>query len=60
MWRPNALLECRGDLGDQLECLHLLVVGEVRTSMKASGPTIAPIVTGSAGISTWRGVNGGR
>ena len=30
------------------------------TSMNASGPTIAPIVTGSAGSSTWRGSNGGR
>ena len=28
--------------------------------MKASGPTIAPIVTGSAGSSTWRGSYGGR
>ena len=27
--------------------------------MKASGPTIAPIVTGAAGSSTWRGMNGG-
>ena len=28
--------------------------------MKASGPTIAPIDTGSAGSSTWRGSYGGR
>ena len=28
--------------------------------MNASGPTIAPIDTGSAGSSTWRGSNGGR
>ena len=28
--------------------------------MNASGPTIAPIVTGSSGSSTWRGSNGGR
>ena len=28
--------------------------------MNASGPTIAPIVTGSAGSSTCRGSNGGR
>ena len=28
--------------------------------MNASGPTIAPIVTGSDGSSTWRGTNGGR
>ena len=30
------------------------------TSVNASGPTIAPIVTGSSGSSTWRGSNGGR
>ena len=30
------------------------------TSKNASGPTIAPIVTGSAGSSTWRGSYGGR
>ena len=28
--------------------------------MNASGPTIAPIVIGSSGSSTWRGSNGGR
>ncbi len=30
------------------------------TSMNASGPTIAPIVIGSSGSSSWRGSNGGR
>ena len=30
------------------------------TSENASGPTIAPIVTGSAGSSTWRGSKAGR
>ena len=30
------------------------------TSMKASGPTIAPMVTGSSGSSTCLGSNGGR
>ncbi len=30
------------------------------TSKKASGPTIAPIVIGSAGSSTWRGSKVGR
>ena len=28
--------------------------------MNASGPTMAPIVIGSAGSSTWRGSNAGR
>ena len=32
----------------------------VEAIYNASGPTIAPIVTGSSGSSSWRGSNGGR
>src|SRR3954451_13843198 len=37
-----------------LACMRYL------TSMNASGPTMAPMVIGSSGSSTWRGTNGGR
>ena len=55
------LRELAGDLAGSASsaCICFACIRYL-TSVNASGPTIAPIVTGSSGSSTWRGSNGGR
>ena len=56
----EGLCELARDLGIRSSACICLAWARYLTSKKASGPTIAPIVTGSAGSSTWRGSKVGR
>ena len=59
--RPNAASNSVGDrAGSRRAPASAWRASRYRTSVNASGPTIAPIVTGSSGSSTCRGSNGGR
>ena len=58
--RPKAARTRPRSRGIRSSACICLACTRYLTSMNASGPTIAPIVTGSEGSSTWRGSNGGR
>ncbi len=59
-WRPNRCSKSAAMPGISSSASTCLACIRYLTSENASGPTIAPIVTGSSGSRTWRGTNGGR
>ena len=58
--RPNSPANSAATCGMSSRAWSCLAWARNLTSVKASGPTIAPIETGSAGSSTCRGSNDGR
>ena len=58
--RPNCAANSAATCGISSSACSCLACARNRTSVKASGPTIAPMETGSDGSRICRGSNGGR